>query len=168
MARWRLGYDEAGIAENDVPPAALTSEVRRAGLVAASDMRRALESAMRLAPGRDLAVTPLLREMPQPAPRWLKLRLPPKAWRLVIDAYWGASILARRDARPEDLTRARAAAEWLTRMADEHGVVATLTHGVFRRLLDRELKALGWHAEQRRRGYRHWSVWPFVKNPGAI
>ena len=60
--RWRVEYDAAGIACADEPPAELRMLASNADVVCASDMARAIASAERLAPRRQPALSPLLRE----------------------------------------------------------------------------------------------------------
>src|SRR5215212_6585995 len=75
VQRWRAQSDAVGITADDEPPAALVRETERAALVVASEMRRAIASAQRLAPGRDIRVSTLLRETALPIPTRLPLHL---------------------------------------------------------------------------------------------
>lgn len=167
MRRWREGYDAAGIVDTHDPPPRLVDEVAHADLLVASDLPRAIGSAKRLAPKRDIVISSIVREAPQPMPRWMPLRIPHVIWHALITGTWFWQIVRGTDASPEDLARAATAAAWLTRQASEHGTVAVVTHGVFRRLVGHRLVAEGWKAEPRRGGYRHWSVWPFTLAGGS-
>ena len=167
MERWRAAYDAAGITPAEVPPPEVVADVARTGAVVASDMPRAIGSARMLAPDRDVVVTPLMRETKPPVPHWLPLQMPPDGWRLVMGALWGLRILSGTEAPTDEMARAATAADWLTRLASEHGSVAVVTHGAFRRLVSRRLIDMGWRAEPRRRGYDHWSVWAFVATPST-
>jgi broad specificity phosphatase PhoE len=158
--RWRDGYDAAGIDPLAEPPASLIASVAGAQVVAASDLKRALESAARLAPARPIIRSALLREAPLPAPGWIPLRLPIAAWDALTHAQWGYHILRRRDATPDDVERAAAAVRWLLSLPDAPASVAVITHGVFRRLVAARLSELGWQA-QAGRSYKCWSVWSF-------
>jgi len=162
LRRWRERYDAADIIEGDKPPKDVLIDVARADLVVASDLPRAVGSAKRLAPDREIVITPIMRETPQPIPAWMRWRLPAGAWHSLVALTWFWQILRGTDATPEEIARAATAADWLTRQAREHGTVAAVTHGVFRRLVGQKLVADGWRAEPRRRGYNHWSVWPFT------
>lgn len=160
VERWRAAYDAAGTAEDDRPPESLLAEVARADLVAASDLPRAMTSAARLARGRALTVSPLLRELPLPIPA-LPVRAPLWVWGALIHARWGIEIVRGRDVSPDARGQAELAAAWCResgRLAPG-GTIAAVTHGVFRRLLTRQLIAEGWRLERGRRGYGHWSVW---------
>ena len=162
VERWRDLYDAAGIADDDVPPAALRAEIERAGVVVASDLARAVASAKRLvAADREIVVSPLVAEAGLAIPRLSGLRLPMTAWGAVIHLRWLAEIAAGTHPRRSELERATEAARWLETLADEHGTVAVVTHGVFRGLLARRLRASGWRSGPGGRSYRHWSAWAF-------
>jgi broad specificity phosphatase PhoE len=170
MERWLADYDAAGIVDGDAPPAALAAEVARAAVVAASDLPRALASAARLAPGREVEVTPLVREVALPVPGWLPGRAPLTAWALAIHASWVAGLLRRRAESPAVAARVREAAAWCDARCAAAGpgeTVVVVTHGVVRRLLARELLAAGWRAAPGRRSYAHWSAWRLERPAGG-
>jgi broad specificity phosphatase PhoE len=159
--RWRDAYDAAGIDLNDAPPPALLAEAAEAAWVVASDLPRAVASAERLAPGRSIRLSPLLREVPLDIPS-VPLRMPLWAWGALIHVRWAYGILRGRDAAVVDLARATTAAQWLSDLVREDGSTAlVLTHGVFRGLLSKRLLARGWSGPRERRRYHHWSSWTF-------
>lgn len=155
-------YDAAGIADRQSPPRALTLEASSADLVLSSDLPRALETAARLGMGREIVVSPLLREAHLDIPAWLPLRWPLFAWELLITAQWGHRILRGVDAGPEELSRAGEAARWVHGCASHRGTTIAVTHGVFRRLLARSLLDLGWREHSPTRSYAPWSAWTLV------
>jgi hypothetical protein len=161
LRRWMVGYDEAGIREGDAPPAALKSQASHADLIIASDMARAMQSAQRLAAGRTVEVSPLLRETPLEIPRWVPVRLPMLLWDALIHTQWFVRLLRHAHASPEELERAEAAALWLTTRSEGRALTIVLTHGVFRRLVAARLLEHGWRPGRGRRSYKHWSVWEF-------
>jgi broad specificity phosphatase PhoE len=161
VKRWMDGYDAAGIAAEDAPPPALAAEVADAEFLVASDLTRAIESADRLAAGRPVLHSPLLRETALDIPGWLPLRWPAGVWAACAQLQWGYKALRGIDAPPEERRRAAAAAKWLARLADEGSPVVVVTHGNFRRLLATHLLAAGWEPDGPHRSYRHWSAWSF-------
>lgn len=160
---WRAAYDAAGIAETDAPPPRLVEEVGRASEIVSSDLPRAFASASLLARGRPVTISPLFHEAPLPIPGWMPSPAPLTLWDAAVHLRWALAIARRRDEDAGALDRARDAAAWCRaaceRATDEGGTVAVVTHGVFRRLLARQLVAEGWGFEPGRRGYGHWSVW---------
>ena len=160
IERWRRACDLAGIADGDLPPHALRAEVAQADVLAASDMPRAVTSVAVLAPGRTFTVSTLLREVPLPIPA-APLRAPLAVWNALIHLRWGLDILRGRDASREAKSQAEAAATWCVVAARQArtGTIAVVTHGVFRRLLAKQLVAEGWRFEPGPRSYDHWSTW---------
>ena len=161
VKRWLDGYDAAGIAAEEDPPSALAAEVADAEFLVASDLARAIESAERLANGRPVLHSPLLRETALDIPAWLPLRWPPAVWTACAQLHWGYKLLRGIDAPLEERRRAVSAAKWLGRLADDGSPVVAVTHGNFRRLLAAHLLAAGWQPDGPHRSYRHWSAWGF-------
>jgi broad specificity phosphatase PhoE len=151
-------YDAAGIRDDAAPPEVMEL-ASRAGVVAASTMRRAVESIERLAPGREAQLTPLLCELDFHTVRWLPIRLPIDAWD-VIDHAVNTYTIGRRRPTPY-LLRARDASEWLTAKLAGHSSLLAVTHGGFRRFLWASLVDRGWKPEFARKTYHNWSVWSF-------
>lgn len=161
VERWRIAHDADGIQKEINPPAALRQFAAEATRIVASDLRRAMDSAERLASDRPVETSALLRETALPIPHW-PTPLPLRLWEALIHIRWGYQILRGTDCEPEEQARAAAAAEWLSGMVHEGSMVLVVTHGVFRRLVSRELIARGWTGTGRRGGYGHWSVWSFM------
>jgi broad specificity phosphatase PhoE len=156
--RWREAYEAAGIAADEIPPPELCTTALNADVLIASDAPRAIASANLLAPGREVVISPLLRELELSPPDLGRLRLPLFGWALMI----GVSALFRRPPVPaEEVQRTRAAANWLSEMAEERGTVLVVTHASVRRLVAWELGRLAWTREGRGRGMGHWSAWGF-------
>jgi broad specificity phosphatase PhoE len=161
VERLRAVQDEAGIQMVSEPPRALVQMAVDATHIVASDLRRAVASAERLAPHRSVQISALLRETVLPIPDW-RMRLPPRVWETLIHLRWSYQILRGTDATSAELARAAAAAEWLARLVDGGSTALVVTHGVFRRLVAKQLIALGWADTGRRGGYSHWSAWGFA------
>ena len=161
---WRVAYDAAGLVAGEAPPAALHAVAAQAGIVVASDLPRAIESASLLLPEGRVHHSPLLRETPLPIPALAGVRLPMSLWALAIGVRWMHEMRqpdARR--RDEPWGRSRQAAEWLESLADAHGSVLAVTHGAFRAYLATALETRGWSRTARRRRYNHWSAWELVR-----
>ena len=162
VERWRDSYDSAGIQTHCRPPEALIDIAARATHIIASDLRRALGSAKKLAPDREIQVSGVFREAPLAVPNW-PTRLPLAAWAIFIHLGWIYRIVRGTDASDEQLARAAAAAELLADLATVDSTSLVVTHGVFRRLLADQLRHRGWTAVGRVGGYRHWSAWTFAR-----
>jgi hypothetical protein len=128
-------------------------------VLAASTLRRAIESVERLAPGRTAELTPLLRESPFELAKLIPVRLPIGVWDGINFAVNGYHIRRRRPT-PE-MARAGEAAAWLLSRVPVSGSLLAVTHGDFRRFLWAALVDRGWRAEFTRKTYHNWSVWTF-------
>lgn len=163
--RWREAYEAAGIIDAERPPPDLIAAAARAGAIVASDAPRAIESARLLAQGREVIVSPHLRELelsPPPVP----VRMPWAVWALVfgIRLLW-RWIRGRSHATDEESIRAGDAARWLLDLSRTHGSIVVVTHASFRHFLSRALVRSGW-IERRHGRQSHWSVWSFSSRHG--
>ncbi|HYC91343.1 MAG TPA: hypothetical protein VEO54_19130 [Thermoanaerobaculia bacterium] len=145
--RWREAYERAGILESEIAPPALCELARNAKHLVASNAPRAIASAEKLAPGREVLVTPLVRELELAPPRLFGLKWPGMVWMLAF---------AIRGLKPtaEEAARVREAAKLLHHLGD----AVVVTHGAVRPAIARELVKLGWTLGKGRRSH-HWSAW---------
>ena len=150
-------YDAAGI--RDEPPAEVVRLAAESDVLAASTLRRAIESVQRLAPAREAELTPLLIESPFELAKLFPVRLPIATWDMINYAVNGYRI--RRRHPTTELLRAREATEWLLSRVPPNGSLLAVTHGDFRRFLWASLIDRGWRAEFTRKAYHNWSVWSF-------
>jgi broad specificity phosphatase PhoE len=155
------GYNAAGILSDDAPPSELVEIASRSDWLVASDLRRAIESARRIAPGRDPVIVPLLREIELEPPHWIPMPLPIAAWDALSFAQWSYRLFV--DAEHEFVRRADAASDWLVERAASAANVVAVTHGGFRRIVACRLETRGWHAAERQLGHANWSAWSFTR-----
>ncbi len=157
---YERGYDNAGIRDDDAPSEELCTLATQASVFVASDMRRAIESAHRLVPGREPEIQPLVRELFLEPPRWIPF-LPMEAWDAISYFQWSARMALGID--HELMQRAEHAARWLVERSANGGTVFVVTHGGFRRLLTSRLEARGWRCTNQRRSYANWSAWSLCR-----
>ena len=157
-------YDAAGILDDSRPSEQLLAEARGADVVVASDLPRAVASAKRLAPGRDVATSPLLREIRLEPPRWVPLPLPIKVWDMFSDWQWSYRLRVGSD--HQFVRRADAACEWLQSQLQGSATIVVVTHAGFRRILTTRLLAQGWHwrSISPPERYAHWSSWELASH----
>lgn len=162
---WREAYEAAGIVEGEPVPADLAQLAAAADLVLASDAPRAMASARRLAPGREILVSPLLRELALEGPDLGGLALPLAAWALAVGVR--TLLLALRGKHPSapEAARVHQAAAWLDELSAQHALTVVVTHASFRRQLAARLEREGWQAEPGHRSLRPWSTWLLRRLP---
>lgn len=130
-----------------------------------SEAARAVVSARLLAPGREIVVSPLLRELDLESPTLGGLRLPLAAWALAVGARTLLLTLQRQYPSAAETARINNAAAWLEELAAQHSLIVAGAHASFRRQLSTRLVQTGWQAEPGRRSLRHWSAWLFRRHP---
>ncbi|MES1243225.1 MAG: hypothetical protein ABUT39_16560 [Acidobacteriota bacterium] len=158
---WREAYEAAGIHAEESAPAQLAELAGRADLVLSSDAARAVASARMLAPGREVVVSPLLRELDLEGPDLGGLRLPLLGWAFAVGGRNLALALRRQYPSAAEVARIHDAAAWLEELAGQQSLIVAITHASFRRRLSDRLARTGWQAEPGRRTLRHWSAWIF-------
>lgn len=163
LRRWFEGYDALGITDDSHPPESLRDEARKAGIIVASDMERARASAERIAPGRAITLSPLLREIHLTIPSLGSLRLPLPAWALATGVRALYRSMRRTQPAPEAVEQGREATAWLIELAETHGSVLAVSHANLRRYIAREFAARGWIQESGGSRIAHWSAWSFVE-----
>jgi broad specificity phosphatase PhoE len=164
---WREAYEAAGIREDERVPAHLKQLVGRADLVLSSDAARAVATARLLAPGREIVVSPLLRELDLESSTLGGLRLPLTAWALAVGGRTLLLTLRQRYPSAAEAARINDTAAWLEELAARHSLIVAVTHASFRRQLSTRLAQTGWQAEPGRRSLRHWSAWLFRRRPNC-
>lgn len=162
---WREAYEAAGIREDERVPAHLEQLVDGAGLVLASDAPRAIASARLLAPGNEIVVSSLLRELDLESPDLGGLRLPLAAWPFAVGGRILLLTLRRQYPSAAETARVNSAAAWLEDLAAQHSLIVAVTHASFRRQLSTRLVQTGWQAEAGSRSLQHWSAWLFRRCP---
>jgi broad specificity phosphatase PhoE len=144
IGRWVRHYNDAGITREHVPPAVLCDLAGSAGCVLVSDLRRARDSAAWLAASRDVRVDPELREAALPESLAVSIRLPPGVWVGLARMVWWLNWCDSDETVAMTRQRAARVADRLSDLADEHGSVMAIGHGMFNRFLAGQLRRRGW------------------------
>jgi broad specificity phosphatase PhoE len=165
---WREHYEAAGIVADERVPAAVQQLATSAGRVVCSDAARAVASAQVLAPGREVASSPLLRELDLQGPSLGALRLPLIAWAVAVGGRAALLRLGGKYPSVAEAQRIESAAAWLDELAAQHGTIVAVTHASFRRLLARRLVEIGWLTEPGPRSLKHWSAWGFRRGASRL
>lgn len=155
---WRIAYEAAGIRAAESPPGELVAAAASASLVVSSDVRRALESAHLLAPGR-ISTSALLRELELPARGLVNIRMPLLGWALAVGTRNAIHTIRSTFPSQPDRDRIVAAAAWLEDLFDGNTRVVAVTHATFRKLLARQLVLRGWRRLDRKSPLHCWSAW---------
>ncbi len=144
LDKWSARYDAAPLRPESLPPDGLREAVAAATLVAASDLRRARESALRAAPHVIPVLDPLFREAPLPVIGGLPIVMQVRRWVVLARLAWYFGATGGCESLLDVRRRARAAADALTAFSVRHEVVALFAHGMFNRFLAHALLLRGW------------------------
>jgi broad specificity phosphatase PhoE len=156
LAEWVRGRDAAPIDRSSRPPAELVRIAQSSRVLAASPLRRSIESAELVAPGLAPQVNSLFQEVFLPTAIPLGLRLRPTAWsslaRLAWYCGWSPGVETFAAARH----RASRAAAVLAELASARESVLLVGHGIQNGLIGRRLRRAGWSGP-RFRTRRFWA-----------
>jgi hypothetical protein len=144
---WIERYQCASIDSSD-PPEQIKLIAAQATIVCSTALR-CLESAQRIAPGREILADALYREADLPHSLWAHPKLPAAIWAGVFRAAWFGGFSAGAESYGEATLRARSAAQQLMILARARGPVLMMGHGIVNLLIARQLLALGWRGPKR-------------------
>jgi broad specificity phosphatase PhoE len=140
LRSWIERYNRAGVV--DEPPDAA---VRRAAtaMIVSSPTARAVESARRLAPGREIVTCELFREADLPHSLWRWPKLPPGWWVVLFRVSWYCGFGSQVETASAATTRAGEAAEKLISLARDADAVFLVGHGIMNSMIGKQLLARG-------------------------
>jgi broad specificity phosphatase PhoE len=157
---WIESYHQHGIAADSRPSDSLLAEARAVALVVCSDLPRAVESAHRIAPGRDIAVNPHLREAGWPLPgNWGGLRLPLLMWDWSFHRLWRCGARSVGESANAARVRAREVCAWLELRAQKQSPILVVGHGTFNQFLATELRRHHWQGPRRPADHYWGATW---------
>jgi len=140
---WWSRYEQSPLAEGQKCPDALIREIPEDAIVLSSIRPRAMQTADRLARGREVKRDATFNEAPLPPPRW-GARYLPKTWNKIARVVW---LMGHHDGDEhvkEARKRAGKAADMLIDAATDGRDVVLAAHGWFNRMVRPELQRRGW------------------------
>lgn len=144
LGHWYRNYNEVGLAPVSSPPDSLRKSAAAARCIVASDLRRAIESAQRLAGTKPVRLDPDLREVGFPEGLNASTRLSPSAWVMIARAVWLLDGCECDESRRAAAQRAGRLADHLSDLARAHNSVVAVGHGWFNLFVGRELRRRHW------------------------
>jgi broad specificity phosphatase PhoE len=130
----------------------------------ASTRPRAIESALAVAEGREVARDPIFIEAPLPPPSLPRfIRLSPRTWGVVARLWWWAfNHHEGQETHRQAVIRSHEAADRIEALAAEGQNVVVLAHGFFNYMVGRALVRRGWKLAESQ-GWKYWSVRRFER-----
>ena len=140
LRSWIERYNRAGVVGE--PPDAAVRSAATATIVS-SPTKRAVESARRLARGREIVTCEVFRETDLPHSLWRWPKLPPAWWVVLFRLAWYCGFGGQAETASATTTRAGEAAENLIALAGDGGVVLLVGHGIMNSMIAKQLLARG-------------------------
>jgi len=159
-------YDESGITRALEPPPALRQLGTRAACVVTSDLQRSVESAEWLIGDREISIHPELREACLPQSLGFRARIPAALAIVLGRTAWWLNLCDAEETISETRRRAGRAVDLLTNLAERHGTLLAVGHGIFNRFMARHLRERGWRGP-RVMPSSHWSSARYVPAAAA-
>jgi hypothetical protein len=143
-------YEERGLLPGQTPPNVLRQHSAEAGVLLASTRPRAIESALAVAEGREVARDPIF------------IRLSPKWWGVVARIWWWVFDHHDEETKRQAVIRSHEAADRIEALAAQGQNVVVLAHGFFNYMVGRALVRRGWRLAESQ-GWKYWSVRRFER-----
>jgi broad specificity phosphatase PhoE len=148
LGQWYRRYNDVGLAAESSPPQTLRDVAAIAGCIVASDLRRAIESAQRLAGPSQVQLDSDLREVGFPERLNASTRLSPGVWVMIARAAWLLDRCDCEESKSAARRRAARLADHLSDLARAHDSVIAVGHGCFNLFVGRELRWRQWRGPQ--------------------
>jgi broad specificity phosphatase PhoE len=126
------------------PPPQVSALAASCSCIMSSNLPRAIESAQLIGRSQPIQIDAELREAALPERIDLSMRLPVAAWTALARIVWWLNWASADESRSDARARASLVADRLSAAAHIHKGVLAVGHGIFNRLIARELKRRGW------------------------
>jgi broad specificity phosphatase PhoE len=147
VSQWIEAYNKSGIREAETYPSDTIKAVTLSSLVVTSDFTRAIESADVLNSDSNREVDSLFREAELPIPYFFPslVKLRPSIWLVLLRSLWLVGVTKGC----ESLQESGKVAAKLISYAEKEGSVVLVGHGVFNRLIAKQLRKKGWRCNKK-------------------
>lgn len=155
---WVKGYDGHGVFDEKQYPQETVQNIQSSNLILTSELIRSIESAKYLYPTGQFVSHSIFKEIEVPIiSKSIKgIKLNPSIWLVIYRTLWLLGYSRGCESFQAAKKRAREAATLLTQYVQEHKKVTLVGHGIFNRLIAKELQKMGWKGK-RKTSTKHWS-----------
>lgn len=162
FSNWIKRYNASGLADRSVPPECVVIYSNGCSAIISSSLQRSIDSANILDTEKLLLSDSLFIEAGLPSANWGFLKMPPKVWALFFRVLWFFGYSNNSESIKEATKRAALATDRLIQLAVKHHEVLFVGHGIFNRLLVKELKKRGWSGPGNPKS-KHWGLDLYVQ-----
>ena len=141
---WVSDYDKAGIDEKHKPTGSAIERASSCVFTVCSNLPRSVESAVLLKVEKPELISFEFRECGIPFGNWKYPKLSKKVWALLFRLFQLAGYSSNAESYKEIKERSKKCATQLADLAENHGSVLFVGHGVLNWLLHRHLLKMGW------------------------
>ncbi|MFC3882260.1 histidine phosphatase family protein [Bacillus songklensis] len=149
--KWIQNYDQMGMFKDTVVSLDTIRKCREAALMITSPPVRTVQSARTILPGMEkkMMESNMFREAELPIFEHIPsfIRLKPHTWAFFFRLLWMVLYKGKVETYRQAVRRAQKASEILSEYARIHGKVVFVGHGIFNRMVAKELKKQGWKGE---------------------
>jgi broad specificity phosphatase PhoE len=149
MGDWIRAYNASPLSELSKPALALQQLAQDCKFIVCSDLSRSIESAERIGKDKILLKSPQFSEAGLPYSNRVALRLPPLVWAAIFRVLWLLGYASNAESYGSAKIRAKQALSELVQLSKEYGHIMYIGHGIFNRLIVKELLKNGWRGSKR-------------------
>jgi broad specificity phosphatase PhoE len=162
MAEWIHAFNTADVCIDDIPDEtqAVAESVE---IFVSSTMTRSIRSAQCLCGRKAVVSNAVFVEAGLPYASWRTPELPAAFWALVFRLAWLLGYARESESYTQAKQRSVAASRQLINLAQQHGSVLLVGHGIMNRLIAKQLAQMAWRPEGRQR-VAHWRCSVYVPN----
>ncbi len=148
MQAWIASYNQAEVLLESIPADTL-AKAKLSKIIVSSTLLRSVQSAQMLNEGKPQLSEAVFCEAELPYNNWHMLKLPVAIWAAIFRLAWFCGYSAHAESLSQAKHRANVAAKRLIALAQENEIVFFVGHGIFNRLIHKELLALGWLTKEK-------------------
>lgn len=154
---WISEYNATGIDVAYPPPTIAIEKAESCAITVCSDLPRSLESAKLLSQDAQELISPLFRECEMPYCDWNYPKLPKSAWSVMFRLLQRLGYSPNAESYQDMNERSKACALQLADLAQRHGSILLIGHGVLNWLIHRHLLEMGWSGPSKS-AKDHWGI----------
>ncbi len=148
MGDWIRAYDSSPLSELSQPVLELQKLAQDCKFIVCSDLCRSIESAERLGKEKILIKSPLFSEAGMPYPNSVAFSLRPHTWAAIFRIVWLLGYSSNAESYASAKVRAKQASSEVVQLSKKHGHIMYVGHGMFNRLVVKELRRNGWQGSK--------------------
>lgn len=141
---WIQAYNAAGLDQQEIASQQALNNAAQCRVIVCSALKRSLESARALEAEKIILSDPVFNEAGLPFGKRSWPKLSPQLWAIYYRILWLIGYFSGSESYEQTKIRAKTATRQLHDLALKHKSVLLVGHGVFNRMLARELRNLGW------------------------